>query len=77
MTSVPKPLKFLRPHYETLRAALEGMAHGAPNREALADVVSAQLGPAAAPACMTARLATGAERARVRDVSLAPSAGGC
>ncbi|KAL4435475.1 hypothetical protein ABPG77_006237 [Micractinium sp. CCAP 211/92] len=40
MTSVPKPLKFLRPHYETLRAALEGMAPGAPNREALADVVS-------------------------------------
>lgn len=51
MTSVPKPLKFLRPHYETLRAALEGMAPGAPNREALADVVSARLGLPSTPGC--------------------------
>jgi 26S proteasome regulatory subunit N1 len=40
MTSVPKPLKFLRPHYDTLKARLEGLAAGAPNREQLADVVS-------------------------------------
>ena len=39
MTSVPKPLKFLRPHYDTLKAALEGLPAGAPNREALAGVV--------------------------------------
>ena len=40
MTSVPKPLKFLRPHYDTLKARLEGLAAGAPNRQQLADVVS-------------------------------------
>lgn len=49
MTSVPKPLKFLRPHYQTLRAALEDMRPGAPNREALADVVSAWPSLAATP----------------------------
>lgn len=40
MTSVPKPLKFLRPHYDTLKARLEVLPPGAPNREPLADVVS-------------------------------------
>lgn len=40
MTSVPKPLKFLRPHYDTLKARLEGLAAGEPNRQQLADVVS-------------------------------------
>lgn len=39
MTSVPKPLKFLRPHYDTLKAQLEGLPAGAPSREPLADVV--------------------------------------
>lgn len=39
MTSVPKPLKFLRPHYDALKARLEGMPAGAPNRQELADVV--------------------------------------
>jgi hypothetical protein len=39
MTSVPKPLKFLRPHYNTLRAELEGIPSGAANRQPLADVV--------------------------------------
>ncbi|KAI3425164.1 hypothetical protein D9Q98_008935 [Chlorella vulgaris] len=40
MTSVPKPLKFLRPHYAALKAQLEATPQGAPNREQLADVVS-------------------------------------
>ena len=44
MTSVPKPLKFLRPHYDTLKAWLEGLAAGAPNRQQLADVVSCRCG---------------------------------
>jgi hypothetical protein len=40
MTSVPKPLKFLRPHYDKLKAQLEGTAEGQANRQQLADVVS-------------------------------------
>lgn len=40
MTSVPKPLKFLRPHYESLKAQQEAMAPGSENLVALADVVS-------------------------------------
>lgn len=39
MTSVPKPLKFLRPHYDALKARLDGLPAGAPNRQELADVV--------------------------------------
>ncbi len=39
MTSVPKPLKFLRSHYGGLKAAWEGYPHG-PNKHALADVLS-------------------------------------
>jgi 26S proteasome regulatory subunit N1 len=39
MTAVPKPLKFLRPHLDTLVATFEGMAAG-PNRQLLADVLS-------------------------------------
>eukprot|EP00882_Tetradesmus_deserticola_P007472 GHRQ01007871.1.p1 GENE.GHRQ01007871.1~~GHRQ01007871.1.p1 ORF type:complete len:541 (+),score=254.60 GHRQ01007871.1:724-2346(+) len=39
MTAVPKPLKFLRPHLDTLIATLEGMPAGA-NRQLLADVLS-------------------------------------
>jgi 26S proteasome regulatory subunit N1 len=39
MTAVPKPLKFLRPHLDTLIATFEGMAAG-PNRQLLADVLS-------------------------------------
>ena len=35
MTSVPKPLKFLRPHYETLKTTYEES-----KREKLADVIS-------------------------------------
>ena len=31
MTSVPKPLKFLRPHYATLKETYEAMADG-PNK---------------------------------------------
>lgn len=36
-----QPLKFLRPHYETLKARHDALPAGAPNRTALADVVSA------------------------------------
>jgi len=39
MTSVPKPLKFLRPHYQTLKAAY-GNLTDADNKRKLADVVS-------------------------------------
>jgi 26S proteasome regulatory subunit N1 len=39
MTSVPKPLKFLRAHYDQLKAAFEEMAPGQ-NRQKLADIVS-------------------------------------
>lgn len=39
MTSVPKPLKFLRPHYEVLKARLEELPDG-DNKALLADVVS-------------------------------------
>ncbi len=40
MTSVPKPLKFLRPHYDALAARLDAAPPGAA-RAALADVLSA------------------------------------
>lgn len=39
MTSVPKPLKFLRPLYGTLKEAYERMSSGE-NRGKLADVIS-------------------------------------
>ena len=39
MTSVPKPLKFLRPHYQTLKAAYERLKDES-NRRKLADVIS-------------------------------------
>uniref|UniRef100_A0A8C9SC40 26S proteasome non-ATPase regulatory subunit 2 n=1 Tax=Scleropages formosus TaxID=113540 RepID=A0A8C9SC40_SCLFO len=39
MTSVPKPLKFLRPHYTKLKEIYEGMAPG-DNKRFCADVVS-------------------------------------
>ncbi|KIY99543.1 26S proteasome regulatory subunit N1, partial [Monoraphidium neglectum] len=40
MSAVPKPLKFLVPHVDTLKAAFDAMAPGAANRAALADVLS-------------------------------------
>ncbi|GLC40481.1 hypothetical protein PLESTB_000708900 [Pleodorina starrii] len=41
MTSVPKPLKFLRPHYDALKSRFESMpAEPAENRAMLADVIS-------------------------------------
>ncbi|KAI8473352.1 MAG: 26S proteasome regulatory complex [Monoraphidium minutum] len=40
MSAVPKPLKFLVPHVDALRAAFDAMAPGAPNRPALADILS-------------------------------------
>lgn len=39
MTSVPKPLKFLRPHYQALKQAYEILPAGS-NKQKLADVVS-------------------------------------
>jgi len=39
MTSVPKPLKFLRPHFETLIKTFEDMGQG-DNKLALADILS-------------------------------------
>ena len=40
MTSVPKPLKFLRPHYDGLKATLGSLPAGSPNAADLADVIS-------------------------------------
>lgn len=40
MSAVPKPLKFLVPHVDTLKAAFDAMAPGAANRAALADILS-------------------------------------
>lgn len=39
MTSVPKPLKFLRPHYEALKARQASLPAGE-NKSFLADIVS-------------------------------------
>eukprot|EP00304_Pavlova_gyrans_P002895 CAMPEP_0206057206 /NCGR_PEP_ID=MMETSP1466-20131121/43897_1 /ASSEMBLY_ACC=CAM_ASM_001126 /TAXON_ID=44452 /ORGANISM="Pavlova gyrans, Strain CCMP608" /LENGTH=927 /DNA_ID=CAMNT_0053432475 /DNA_START=81 /DNA_END=2864 /DNA_ORIENTATION=+ len=39
MTSVPKPLKFLRPHFGTLKTAFEGSSD-ATNKKLLADILS-------------------------------------
>lgn len=39
MTSVPKPLKFLRAHYDTLKSIFEKLPPGQ-NRTTLADVIS-------------------------------------
>lgn len=39
MTSVPKPLKFLRPHYEALKATHSACGEGE-NKHLLADIVS-------------------------------------
>lgn len=39
MTSVPKPLKFLKPHYDTLKKAMEGIKDPK-NYSTLADVIS-------------------------------------
>jgi len=39
MTSVPKPLKFLRPHYEALKAVHSACGEGE-NKRLLADIVS-------------------------------------
>jgi 26S proteasome regulatory subunit N1 len=57
MTSVPKPLKFLRPHYAALKTVYDGMvskssaggAGGEENRKALADIMSILAMTMAAP----------------------------
>ena len=48
MTSVPKPLKFLRPHYDTLKNHFESLPSGSEVRGSLADVISV-LGMTSAP----------------------------
>jgi len=40
MTSVPKPLKFLKSHYDTIKKAWEKIEARDPNKESLADVIS-------------------------------------
>lgn len=40
MTSVPKPLKFLRSHYQELKDLYEGLPASNQNKAPLADVVS-------------------------------------
>ena len=40
MTSVPKPLKFLRPHFDSLKAVYESWALDHPMKESMADVMS-------------------------------------
>ena len=40
MTSVPKPLKFLRPHFDALKAVYESWALDHPMKESMADVMS-------------------------------------
>jgi len=40
MTSVPLPLKFLRPHYDDLVAFFEKSTKGKANTSALADILS-------------------------------------
>ena len=69
MTSVPKPLKFLRHHYPALRARLEATPAAAPNRQPLADVVRQWGGAAASSArasaygrCVQATAAAAAAR---------------
>lgn len=40
MTSIPKPLKFLRPQFDRLKAAFAALAGDAPNRALFADILS-------------------------------------
>lgn len=40
MTSVPKPLKLLKPHYEIIKKTYEKYSASSPNKIALADVLS-------------------------------------
>jgi len=40
MTSVPKPLKFLRPHFQTLKTFFNTMPDSNPNKKALADILA-------------------------------------
>eukprot|EP00096_Caligus_rogercresseyi_P005417 TRINITY_DN2082_c0_g1_i1.p1 TRINITY_DN2082_c0_g1~~TRINITY_DN2082_c0_g1_i1.p1 ORF type:complete len:905 (-),score=365.54 TRINITY_DN2082_c0_g1_i1:248-2962(-) len=40
MTSVPKPLKFLRPHYARIQGTYEALTPGSPQKPYLADVLS-------------------------------------
>lgn len=61
MTSVPKPLKFLRTQYPALKACLEALPTGAPNRQPLADVVRcATAGALFVCVCVVDALPTGA-----------------
>eukprot|EP01088_Endostelium_zonatum_P017554 TRINITY_DN5224_c0_g1_i1.p1 TRINITY_DN5224_c0_g1~~TRINITY_DN5224_c0_g1_i1.p1 ORF type:complete len:968 (-),score=277.39 TRINITY_DN5224_c0_g1_i1:82-2985(-) len=40
MTSVPKPLKFLRPHFQTLKTFFNTMPDSNPNKKSLADILA-------------------------------------
>jgi len=40
MTSVPKPLKFLRPHYDALKEVYESWSEKHPMKQSMADVMS-------------------------------------
>lgn len=40
MTSVPKPLKFLRPHYDSLKAVYQSWSHSHPMKKLMADIMS-------------------------------------
>lgn len=68
MTSVPKPLKFLRPHYEGLKAHLASLPPSSDVRPALADVISVLAmtsGPEGSRDCLRHKLLAG-----TTDVSL-------
>lgn len=65
MTSVPKPLKFLRSHYPGMKAIYQRMSAG-DNRQALADVLSVlamNAGAEGARECLNFRLAGSSETA--------------
>jgi 26S proteasome regulatory subunit N1 len=49
MTSVPKPLKFLRPHYDTIKAVYDSWPHPHTLKRSLADVLSVLAMTMAAP----------------------------
>jgi 26S proteasome regulatory subunit N1 len=40
MTSVPKPLKFLRPHYDSLKEVYQAWSHSHPMKKMMADIMS-------------------------------------
>jgi 26S proteasome regulatory subunit N1 len=60
MTSVPKPLKFLRPHYDTLKTVYEDWSIQNSMKRSMADVISVlamTMAPAGSRECLTFKLA--------------------